>query len=424
MPVQNEKQRLLLDSDEPISVTVDASDLTGASAEPLKAIISRYGRPISARAFADFQQTNLAELAVQLYQMGFTLVHCPTWPNGDGFPKPVVTDILAQDLRDQVEELEGVDTFLVVANSREYIAVANALRRHDKRVVVIAEETKVARELRLCADEFVSLTVEWYAYQLLETLRTTRNGALNQHKARLLELIRNEISYRRDCSYPSIQNQDSDNEVVIFRKSVLKKYVENVLYLTIRSGREGTIVEQSAFAIAAGLSMVFATAVAFLFQQKFGNLTIPFFVALVISYMFKDRIKEILRVFLSARIRRFFFDRRLKIFSMSNDSKKKDQIGVCRESVEFVREANLPLSIWKLRDRDHITEIENGWVGEAVILFRKQIRLYPEWFRRMRDYYPVDGINDIIRINFSKYHGYATDRNTARSTESGSITST
>ena len=157
MPVLNEKQRVILDADEPISVTVDASDLTGASAEPLKNIISRYGRPVAARAFADFQQTSFSELAVQLYQMGFTLVHCPTWPNGDGFPKSVVSDIVAQDLRDQLEELDGVETFLVVATSREYIAVANALRRHDKRVVVVAEEGKVSKELRFCADEFVVL---------------------------------------------------------------------------------------------------------------------------------------------------------------------------------------------------------------------------------------------------------------------------
>jgi hypothetical protein len=157
MPVQYEKQRVTLDADEPISVTVDASDLTGASAEPLKGIISRYGRPVVARAFADFQQTSLSELAVQLYQMGFTLVHCPTWPNGDGFPKSVVSDIVAQDLRDQLEELEGVETFLVIATSREYIAVANAMRRHDKRVVIVAEEAKVAKELRFCADEFAIL---------------------------------------------------------------------------------------------------------------------------------------------------------------------------------------------------------------------------------------------------------------------------
>ncbi len=158
MPIHNEKQRLNVTADEPISVTVDASDLSVASAEPLRNIMSRYGRPVVARAFADFQQPYASELAVQLYQMGFTLVHCPTWPNGDGVPKTVVSDVMAQDLRDQLEELEeSVETYIVVATSREFIAVANALRRHDRRVVVVAEEAKVCRELRMCADEFAIL---------------------------------------------------------------------------------------------------------------------------------------------------------------------------------------------------------------------------------------------------------------------------
>src|SRR5450756_2204158 len=158
MAITNEKQRLNMAANELISVTVDASELSAASAEPLRAILSRYGRPVSARAFADFQQSSLTDLSVQLYQMGFTLVHCPTWPNGDGTPKPIVSDILAQDLRDQLEQLDDdVETYILVATSRDYIAAANSLRRHERHVVVVAEETKACRELRLCADEFVAL---------------------------------------------------------------------------------------------------------------------------------------------------------------------------------------------------------------------------------------------------------------------------
>ena len=157
MAIQNEKLRASTVTDELISVTIDATDLGVSSVDALRGIIGRYGRPLTARAFADFQQTGLSDLSVQLYQMGFALVHCPTWPNGDGTPKPIVSDIVAQDLRDQLEELEGVETFLLVATSRDYIAVANALRRHDRRVVVVAEDLKVCRELRMCADEFVAL---------------------------------------------------------------------------------------------------------------------------------------------------------------------------------------------------------------------------------------------------------------------------
>ena len=162
-------------ADELISVTIDATDLGVTSGDALRNIINRYGRPVAARAFADFQQSGLSDLSVQLYQMGFTLVHCPTWPNGDGTPKPIVSDIMAQDLRDQLEELEGVETFLLVATSRDYIAVANALRRHDRRVVVVAEEAKVCREFRTCADEFVALPPT-RAERSQESSRSTRTA--------------------------------------------------------------------------------------------------------------------------------------------------------------------------------------------------------------------------------------------------------
>jgi hypothetical protein len=157
MRIYDDKQRPNLEDTGLISVNVDASDLTAASAEPLRSILSRFGRPVVSKAFADFQQATFADLSIQFYQMGFALVHCPSWPNGDGHLKFIVSDVMAQDLRDQLEDLEEIDTFVLVATSRDYIAVANALRRHDKRVVVVAEETKVSRELRLCADEFIAL---------------------------------------------------------------------------------------------------------------------------------------------------------------------------------------------------------------------------------------------------------------------------
>jgi hypothetical protein len=157
MRIYDDKQRINTDDGELVSVNVDATELTAASAEPLRTILSRYGRPVVSKAFADFQLPALSDLSIQFYQMGFALVHCPSWPNGEGHLKFIVSDVMAQDLRDQLEEVEEIETFVIVATSRDYIAVANALRRHDKRVVVIAEESKVCRELRMCADEFIPL---------------------------------------------------------------------------------------------------------------------------------------------------------------------------------------------------------------------------------------------------------------------------
>jgi len=159
-------------------------------------------------------------------------------------------------------------------------------------------------------------------------------------------------------------------------------------------------MEQTAYAIAAGLSMVFATTIAFLFQRKYGNLTFPFFVALVISYMFNDRLKDFVKAVLGSYMRRFTFDRRLNIYA---EPGQKKRIGTSRESFSFVDETSVPDDIWRSRSRDHITEIENGWVGETIIHYHKQVHLLPDWFKAAQDDYQIEGINDILRLNLSKF---------------------
>jgi hypothetical protein len=252
----------------------------------------------------------------------------------------------------------------------------------------------------LFADEYVSLIVESNTYELVQTVDRVGSEVAQLQRPKLLELARGELAFRREAGYPSIPDPGSDNEMLVFRKSVLKKYVENVLFLVTRTQREGTLFEQSVYAVAAGVSMIFATAIAFLTQRRYGNFTLAFFVALVISYMFKDRLKEVLRVFLATKTRRLFFDRRLRIY---DDPKERDRIGRCREACDFLNERRVPPAVWRLRSRDHLTEIENGWLGETVIQYRKQITLFPEWFRRARESYRVEGINDIIRLNFARY---------------------
>ena len=93
----------------------------------------------------------------------------------------------------------------------------------------------------------------------------------------------------------------------------MKKYVSSILHLSTDAQREGTGVEQFLMAIAAGISMIFATIVAFYFQRIYGNFTFPVFVALVIGYMFKDRIKEAGRALFSDKLHNFIYDRRINI---------------------------------------------------------------------------------------------------------------
>jgi hypothetical protein len=250
----------------------------------------------------------------------------------------------------------------------------------------------------LFGDEYISLLIESYTYELLELLQDRKFANKTLYKGKLLALIKREIEYRKDNQYPSIPDEHSDNEGLIFRASVLKKYMGSVLFLNTLIKGEGEFLEQLVFAVAAGLAMIFATGVVFFSQFTYGNFSLPLFIALVVSYMFKDRIKEWTRLYLGNKLHNVLFDYKMNIYSGL-----KDKIGWCKESFTFIQEHKIPPEILKLRNRDHITEIENDWIGEKTILYKKQIKIFRSKLKRAYRDLQVESINDIMRLNVRKF---------------------
>jgi uncharacterized LabA/DUF88 family protein len=140
-----------------VSLNIDVANLPREAIEKLVELAPQQGRVAVSHAFGDFRREDMDDLAVQLYQFGFRLIHCPAWPTLRGRLKSVVDDVMAQDLRDQMEYLPEIEVFILGSGDRNFIAVANALKRHGKRVVVAADQESINRELRLCADEYLAL---------------------------------------------------------------------------------------------------------------------------------------------------------------------------------------------------------------------------------------------------------------------------
>ena len=160
--------------------------------------------------------------------------------------------------------------------------------------------------------------------------------------------------------------------------------------------REGWGLEQLVFALAAGLSMIFATLVAFYTQARFGNLTFPFFIALVIAYMLKDRIKELGRYLFATQLQSRLYDRRIDI--RTQDGKYK--LGVLREKVAFVSESSVPKPVLKARSKDLFADLENDWRGETIICYTKDIVLQRKAFDKVyAETAEISGLNDIIRFD-------------------------
>ncbi len=238
------------------------------------------------------------------------------------------------------------------------------------------------------ADEYQSLLLEKHIFILVENLK--KEDDFQAMIDSLLDIAYNETQYRKKIGYPSIVGMKQANQDVLHRNSMLKKQIESNLFLNTDTRREAVLAEQILFAVAAGIAMVFATGVAFLSQMLYGRLSMPFFIALVISYMFKDRIKELTRLYLDKKHKKFFSDYKTSIF---NTGKKR--MGILKESFHFVKKKNLPDDILQMRGRMRKTDLDIELVNENVMLFRNQVTLLNN-HDQLDDF---EGITQILRFN-------------------------
>ena len=261
-------------------------------------------------------------------------------------------------------------------------------------------DARVLRSFRL-TDEALSLVVEDVLLATLYLLQKGKpQGTDFPCASRLVRAIRRERFYRKSRHYLSVLEPNSDVGEFLFRVSVLKKFTSSVLYLSTSVQREGETVEQILYALAAGISMIFATIVAFYAQRRYGNFTFPLFVALVIGYMFKDRIKDAMRALSNRALRSALYDRRTRIRTLDG----AQQVGYLRERILFVSEDAVPAAVMRARNRQSITELDNDGQGEEVLRYEKRVKLRRAAVRQLYiDAPEVGAIKDVMRLDVRDY---------------------
>ncbi|HNQ93421.1 MAG: hypothetical protein JNJ96_09100 [Anaerolineales bacterium] len=253
----------------------------------------------------------------------------------------------------------------------------------------------------LLVDEYISLLIEESATEFFKIVSERYEGTDHLHYCqRLNDIVERETSHRKARGYDSVLKVGDDNEVYAFRSSVIKKYVSGVLHLSVDSQREGKAMEQVLLALAAGISMFFATAVAFHFQSVYGTFTFPAFVALIVGYMFKDRIKQLGQTLFAGKLQANLFDRRVNIRTLDGRYK----LATLREKITFMKESDISAEVRSARQKDPFADLDNDQKGETVICHTKAIVLNAELFRRAFAGLPkTSGLNDIIRYDIYRY---------------------
>lgn len=248
-------------------------------------------------------------------------------------------------------------------------------------------------------DEFMSNIVDQQFSSLLARLETRDKVFAEGYREKIVSLIESENRYKREQGFPVVSLDSPDNNrSLVFRRGVLKKFVESDLFLTAKKKKDGVLVEQVYLSIAAGISMIFATAVAFSFQRTFGNLTVPLFVALVVSYMLKDRIKELMRYYFAHKRKAKYFDNKITV------SIKDNIVGYSKEGFDFISEKRVPVEVLKIRNRSAMLEADNRYTKEKIILYRKLLQVDRPKLDESSKYF-VAGINEIIRFSVQSYLG-------------------
>lgn len=244
-------------------------------------------------------------------------------------------------------------------------------------------------------DEYSSIYTELYLYRIWFILK--QNNFYFDLGKKIFEVIKQENAYRNIKKMSQVNPEDKSNEKFVYKYAILKKYFFEILFLVSRTKGASKFLKNLLFSLAAGISMIFATLVAFYSQKKYGNLTFSFFVALVLSYMAKDRIKDLFReIFSGNRVR--FFDY-VTTITVTGESVK---LGVTKERFRYISDKKLPKSVMEIRMLDSDMG-EMCWkISENIICYEKQIKLYNE---NVEGFYKdkLEGLNDIIRLNIEHF---------------------
>jgi hypothetical protein len=247
-------------------------------------------------------------------------------------------------------------------------------------------------------DEYMSLTTEQYfrrAVVIMDPMPHTPEWDLLRKE--MMDLVITDETYRKEKHFRSLLSLKGDNEEYLHRLSFLKKFCANILFLKVQRESPRRAWEELLFAMAAGGSMAFALGVGLFAQSRYPQASFNFFMIAVMGYMLKDRIKEGLRRLLAMYVGKFLYERNTRIL----DPVTKEDVGLCREKVDYGEACKVPEDIAALRAGDDIVNAAQGELGESVIRYRKRISLESDMLPRMGGGI-VSGVTDIIRVNVDR----------------------
>lgn len=255
---------------------------------------------------------------------------------------------------------------------------------------------KIRNSFRYC-DEFMSHLLELRTTRLIKFIDASpSHWTYDEVRPALLELIMSERKYKKESKYGIMTGDAERDRNLVYHHGMLKKFTESELYIRLDKKKDGVAVQQIYYSIAAGVAMVFATGVAWHTQMRYGNITWPLFVVLVVSYMLKDRIKDLLRYYFAHKLGNKYYDKKATVTIGEN------KVGVIKEGFDFVSPERCPKEVIHLREEASHVEDESRIFEEKILLYRKHVTIDDKKTSN-DDFYQMSGINEIMRLHLFRF---------------------
>jgi hypothetical protein len=314
------------------------------------------------------------------------------------FELKLLANIVRSSVRDEVARL--------LKNSLSFSSLSKEIEEFRRRFIGLKIQTasKIPKEkigtLFYYIDEFINDTI---IYHLTSTLVHLKEKKVKPDSELVNLLIQEENHKEKELGLPIIPpDSEEQKEHVLYRTSLLRKYVLDALLLNTSKMRLQRRLQPFVGAISAGIAMLFFF-VLFVWQgQVFVINSLPFIFITVFLYILKDQIKEGLRNISYEFFHKWFFDWKTEIRSPKGDL----VLGEMTESFSLLKDKDLPHEINSIRNRDFHAVLEEIRRSESVICYKKKLKMYPKGvshdLRRSE-------LNTIFRFNIEKFLKRADD---------------
>ena len=284
------------------------------------------------------------------------------------------------------------------------------------------------------ADETISIKAEIEYYKLYRSIHESESrewvhSDVGNTVPRLVAGLQNESRYREEQGYPSVVEADDTiqesiiaesssktarqsngtrstamsleernqaNERTLYREGMLKKWSQSALYLTTDERLGEHRFGHTAAAIAAAIAMSFAVFATLFANRFFPSYSVPWALLIVLAYIFKDRIKELVRTLLTATMPRKAADVATRMIDPASGRK----IGMAKSLVRVESQRDIPDPVTRKRTSVH-TPLRPIVPPDTVLHVHKRTRLHGK--RLAEVHTRTASITEILRISIDEW---------------------